>query len=79
MPTNAARVHLNWCAARALECFDANDKKGAFASFLSDVTKDPGTAWIVDNPGLTFMLMEDGWSGGRERFKRALEGFTVFD
>lgn len=78
MPTITDREHLNWCTTRALEYFDINDKNAAFASFLSDVGKEPGTAWIAGHPA-TFMLMEMGWMGGRHEFKKALEGFAASD
>jgi hypothetical protein len=73
-----ARQHLDWATERAPEYFDDGDKRNAFASFLSDVGKHDGTRWIQAFPA-TFMLLEDGWRGGREHFKQQLSGFSVAD
>jgi hypothetical protein len=79
MPTTTtAREHLSRATMRALEYYDAGDKKNAFASFLSDVTKHDDTAWIASHPA-TFMLLETGYAGGRDRFKYMMEGFAASD
>lgn len=79
MPTaTSSREHLEWATARALEYYDTGDKKSAFASFLSDVTKHDGTAWIAGHSS-TLMLLELGWKGGRSEFKRMMSGFATPD
>jgi hypothetical protein len=78
MPTMTARDHLDWATNRALNRYDAGDKKNAFAGFLSDVTKHADTAWIASHSS-TLMLLELGWNGGRSEFKRMLEGFAASD
>lgn len=74
--TITAREHLDWATERAMQYFDAGDKTNAFASFLSDVGKHDGTAWIQTHP-MTFAVLEDGHSRGRDAFKAAMNGFSV--
>lgn len=78
MSTMTARDHLNQAIERALDYYDAGDKKNAFECFLSDVTKHADTAWIASHSS-TLMLLELGWTGGRHEFKRTMEGFSASD
>lgn len=72
----AAQQNLDWSTSRALEYFDDGDTKSALASFLSDVSKDRGTAWIQTHPA-TLMLLQDGLKRGRDAFEAAMRGFNV--
>lgn len=36
--------HLDWCKKRAIEIAETGDTNGAFASFVSDMSKHPETA-----------------------------------
>ena len=70
------RDHLEWAALRALEYYDAGQTKNAVASFLSDVQKHEGTAWIALNP-FALPLLRIGADGSREDFARAMRDFAV--
>lgn len=74
----SAREHLAWSAERALEYFDQGDKQEAIASFLSDVGKHPGTAWI-QGEGMFLRLLDMEYDRGRIAFERFLLGFAVRD
>ena len=78
MSTMTERDHLGWATQRALDYYDAGNKQDAFESFLSDVTKHAGTAWIASHPS-TLMLLELGWNGGRHEFRQMMEGFAASD
>lgn len=71
-----ARQHLDWATERALECFDADDKMNTIASFLSDVGKHQGTAWIQIHP-LTMPMLMTEYDNGRDAFKKYMLGFNV--
>ncbi len=72
----SGKEHLEWAAERALEYFDSGDQQNAMASFISDVGKHPGTAWI-QGEHLLLMLMPLEMSSGRESLRRYLLGFAV--
>ena len=69
-----ARDNLNWAVDRALEFYDQGNTPAAIASFLSDVQKHVGTAWIATHP-MTFMILNG--ANGREEFEKAMSGFAV--
>ena len=70
------REHLNWCVQRALEYYDVGDQTNAIASFMSDIRKHEGTAWIFGHD-LTFPMLMMEVGRGRDAFKRAMTGFSV--
>lgn len=74
----SAKQHLAWAAERALEYFDRGDKKEAIASFLSDVGKHSGTAWI-QGEGMFLLLLDMEYDRGRIAFERFMLGFAVHD
>ena len=73
-----AKEHLEWATERALEYFDADEHAGAIASFISDVGKHDGTAHIQRHE-FTLMLLEDGYSRGRQAFRDSMLGFAVIE
>lgn len=71
-----AQENLEWSAERALEYFDMEDRAGAIASFISDVGKHEGTAWIAQEP-MFMLLLNAEYDRGRIAFERFLLGFSV--
>ena len=71
-----AREHLEWAAQRALEYFDLGQKTNATTSFLSDVGKHEGTAWISGEP-MHMLLLDAEYDRGRVAFERFMLGFAV--
>jgi hypothetical protein len=66
---------LNWCANRALAIYDRGMEEYAIDSFINDVTKCPGIAWVA--PKAKVLLRNA--LGSREEFEKALRGFNVSD
>ena len=79
MSTITAREHLNWCVRRAMEYFDSGDLKNAKMSYLSGVSKHPGTSWIQRDPFITPMILHAPPTVKREELVKLMEGFNVSD
>ncbi|MCL2451434.1 hypothetical protein FWD20_00940 [Candidatus Saccharibacteria bacterium] len=70
------REHLNWAIKRALELYDAGQKENAVKSFMSDMTKHPGTAFIAAKP-FSLMLVQTGCNTSRQEFQNMMAGFKL--
>lgn len=68
--------HLLWCKNRALELVDAGDVQGAFASFVSDVSKHSETADIKNVIGdLGLPLMMTGLLSQPHQMREHINGY----
>lgn len=67
--------HLDWCKQRALECVTRGDLTGAYASMVSDLSKDSSTA---NHPALELgsMLFFTGNLNTQHEMKNFIEGFN---
>lgn len=76
--TGEAREHLDWCVQRAMEYANAGDMSQAWASFLSDVRKHPGTEDIFSHPitGME-MLRQTNVNAGAEEFRKFITGWNA--
>lgn len=65
--------HMRWCKERAREYLNGGDAKEAVASMLSDLTKHPETADLVQGPlGMLGALS----ASNLEEARRFVEGFA---
>ena len=67
--------HLARCKQRALECIDAGDVQGAFASMVSDLNKHPDTAEHIGIQ-LGILQMMGGMLSSSQEMRRFIEGFN---
>jgi len=67
--------HLQWCKKRALDILNNNDLTGAFASFVSDMSKHSETK---NHSGLELggMLLVSGNLNTQSKMKNFIEGFN---
>ena len=72
---NQHTTHLAWCKERALEYVDQGDLTNAFASMVSDMSKDPSTA---NNAGLHVgvLLMVNGHLDTPHKMRDWITGFN---
>lgn len=65
---------LRWNANRALMYYDASDIGNAVESFRNDLTKDPRTVELGDNP-LTVIALTLAAQVSRHEFEKCMLGF----
>lgn len=72
---NNRAEHLKWCKERALEYVNNGDPQGGYASFMSDMRKNPHTA---EHPALLLgmMLLMAGHTNNEHEMRRFIEGFN---
>lgn len=69
--------HLEWCKARALQYVDAGDTNQAFASFASDVRKNPETEDISDTIRmLGTPLLAAGMLDTPDKMREHIQGYN---
>jgi len=73
-----AKEHLDWCVERAMAYANRGDMTNAWASFVSDVKKHPGTEHIGTHEltGMTMLFQVQRGSGVRE-FEDFITGWNV--
>lgn len=76
MTKETAQGHLKWCVDRAMEYANSGDMPAAWASFVSDTRKHPGTEHIADHE-LLGMMMFSGLANTPKQFKDFIEGWNV--
>jgi len=74
---NAAE-HLAWAQERAMEYIELGDVSQAMASFLSDLTKHPGTDKLFTSP-VQVLYMHVLMTGDPREARRFVAGFRVMD
>lgn len=78
MAEQDAREHYQWCIERAMQYARRGDMPQAWASFISDCRKHPGTAWIGGHQLLAMeMLRQTRVDAGVEEFRRFISGWAV--
>lgn len=70
-----AAEHFAWSKERALEYVAMNDGNGALASFVSDLGKHEGTAYILSSD-LLFLFTGEVMLDGARGAKRFIEGLA---
>lgn len=73
---STAKEHLDWCVERAMQYADQGDMTNAWASFLSDVDKHPGTEYIRYHE-LAAMAMLSGIYHSPKEFRDFISGWAV--
>lgn len=76
MEQSTAKEHLDWCVGRAMEYANTGDMKNAWASFMSDVDKHPGTEHIRYHE-LAAMAMVSGIYNNPKDFRDFISGWAV--
>jgi hypothetical protein len=74
--TGTAKEHLAWCVERAMEYANQGEWPNAWASFMSDVDKHPGTEHIRYHE-LAGMAMISGLYNRPKEFKDFISGWAV--
>jgi len=71
-----AKDHLDWCVERAMAYADRRDMPNAWASFVSDVGKHPGTEHIRTHQLLAMALVSGLYDDPR-KFREFISGWNV--
>jgi hypothetical protein len=69
-----AKEHYDWCVKRAEEYLDNGDLENAFASFGSDMRKNPETEKVLIN--LMPLGLFEVMNGSVEGLRRFIKGFN---
>jgi len=76
MEQSTAKQHLDWCVERAMVYANDGDWPNAWASFMSDVDKHPGTEHIRYHE-LAAMAMMSGSFNQPKVFEDFISGWAV--
>lgn len=76
MSDYTAEQVLERAVQAGLEYYDRGERSNAFAAFLSEAGKHPGTEHIVTHEMTLFILM-NGYDNGRRAFEEAMRGFAI--
>jgi DNA (cytosine-5)-methyltransferase 1 len=75
-PSRTRQEHVEWCKRRAREYLARGETQEAVTSMMSDLTKHPDTAGLINGAGPLAMIGMMAAAGSQEEARYYIEGFN---